>query len=335
MEKNVCRTAVKAGFLCFAVLGAAFLLPLLGRTLLPPRIWLDWIWGNSDSPAVFILKERFWNTLLALTAGGGLATAGLLLQTLFRNPLASPFTLGIAGGASFGAVLTISAGVWFLKNAGGLSGGSVMFGALAGAVLAVAVVFLLGKNRSAETVLLAGVGVNFFFSGMILFLQYTAEEGRLFRMVRWTMGEISLAEPVRLVPVLGVVFAAGVLLSFFSRGLDLLLTGEERALSLGMNVKRFRLFLFFVSSALVGAIVSLCGPIGFVGLTAPHFARLWVGPNHAALLPVSALFGALFLAVCFTAARILFYPDILPVGVLTSLLGGPFFVWLLMRRRTY
>ncbi|MBO7726303.1 MAG: iron ABC transporter permease [Thermoguttaceae bacterium] len=311
---------------------ALFLLPLLGRTVYSPTAWRLLLApeGNGGIAAP-ILTERFRNTALAFTAGGGLALAGLILQTLFRNPLASPFTLGIAGGASFGAVLAIAAAP-FLWGTVPIAGFGAV-GSLLGAAAAIALVLFLarGRDMASETVLLAGVGVNFFFSGLILFTQYLSEEGRLFRMIRWTMGQVSLTDPALLVLLAGVVVVSAILLYLFADEMDILLTGDERALSLGVNLHAVRIFLFLLSSVLVSAVVSVCGPIGFVGLTAPHFARRAVGGEHRRLIPVSLLFGALFLAICYTAARVILYPDILPVGVITSLLGGPFFIWLLTR----
>ena len=316
--------------LLLAAAAVLFSLPLIGRTCYSPFLWREFFEG-SQSPAVQILAERFWNTALAFTAGSGLALAGLILQTLFRNPLASPFTLGIAGGASLGAVLAIA--LTPILFAAGLVPFTGVGGALLGAALAIGLVLFLarGRDMASETVLLAGVGVNFFFSGLILFVQYLSEEGRLFRMIRWTMGQVSLTNPWLLFFLAGTVSVSALLLALFAEEMDILLTGDERAVSLGVNLYRLRIFLFLLSSVLVGAVVSVCGPIGFIGLTAPHFARRLCTGGHRALIPVSLFFGAVFLALCYTVARALLYPDILPVGVITSLLGGPFFIWLLTR----
>ena len=328
--------------LAFAAVAALLGFPLLGRTVYSPHLYWGMAFaanvpGEGSDPSVLILSDRLVNTTAAMAAGGGLAVAGLMLQTLFRNPLASPFTLGIAGGASFGASLWICIVSSFVPAlaSSGISGGfGICLGAFLGAVLAMFTVYALGRNGgvSSERILLSGIAVNFFFSGLILFVQYLSEQGRSFRMLRWTMGEIDLADPVLLWPLVLLVAAGGILLFLFSREMDILLTGEERAMSLGMNLSRFRLFLFFLSSLLVAAVVSICGPIGFVGLMAPHFARLLVGGGHRRLIPASLLFGAVFLAACFTAARTILFPNLLPVGVITSLLGGPFFLWLLLRR---
>ncbi len=327
---------------------AAFALPLIGRTCYSPALYFpSLVTGMETGSRVLILQERFINTLLAMIAGSGLALAGLALQTLFRNPLASPYTLGIASGASFGATLWIfflpavirlagkleSAGVGnFLEKTVGVG---MSFGAFGGAVLATGIVFLLARRRnlSSERILLAGIAVCFFFSSLILLFQYLSDEGRSFQMIRWTMGEISAVDSSFLTPMGTVVALGAILLFLFAREMDILLTGEERALSLGMNLTFFRFFLFFLSSILVAVIVSICGPIGFVGLMVPHFCRLLIGIDHRYLVPATALFGAIFLSVCFTFARSILYLEILPVGVVTSLLGGPFFLALLLQKR--
>ena len=254
---NLSRTVLFAIAGLLIAAAALFLLPLLGRTVYSPSVWRIFLTSSGgEGDAVPILAERFWNTALAFIAGGGLALAGLVLQTLFRNPLASPFTLGIAGGASFGAAVAIAAAP--------LIGGTVPHagaaGSLLGALFAIVLVLSLarGRDMASETVLLAGVGVSFFFSGLILFTQYLSEEGRLFRMIRWTMGQISLTDPVLLgqisltdpvllAPLAGAVVAAAVLLCLFADEMDILLTGDERALSLGVNLYAARIFLFLLS----------------------------------------------------------------------------------------
>lgn len=319
---------------------AVFLLPILGRTLhypiLPPSLQMIVESGqedvSDDSP---IYRMRLHRTLLAVLAGGGLALGGLVFQSLFRNPLATPYTLGIASGASLGAALCLRSTYWLgvsaMESLLGIPW--VSFGAFAGAMLAMSVVYALGryKDTSSEQMLLAGVAVNFFFSSMIVLLQYVSAPHDAMQMLRWTMGGVQnavLADCLRLGPIVFVV--CGVLL-FLARELNVIVTGRERAQSLGVNVVQLRMILFITISIMIGAIVAVTGPIGFVGLMVPHIARLVVGPNHARLVPVSFFGGAVFLACCDTVSRIAFYPAELPVGIVTSLLGGPFFLWLLLR----
>lgn len=331
-------------FLAILTLASAFILPLLGRTIYPPSVLIhsvvevrqETINPSLSGPVLIFWSERLPKTLLAMLAGSGLALAGLALQALFRNPLASPFTLGIASGAAFGAILWIQVSAWAVgMGLGGLFLGfpPVTWSAFFGAILATVVVLLLSRSRdlSSQRILLAGIAVSFFFSSLTLAIQYISDPGRSFRMIRWTMGGIDQIETARLWPIVVIVFAAGFLLFFFARELDILTTGQERAMALGVDVVRFRFFLFALSSVLVGVIVSACGPIGFVGLMVPHFCRLLVGTRHRTLVPATALVGAFFLGACFTLARTILHPDILPVGILTSLLGGPFFLWLLLR----
>lgn len=327
-------SSVKLRFLLIVLvllsLAALLLLPLIGQTLIAPSVILQGPhmsgeWNDAD----IYWHIRLPRTLLALVAGGGLALAGLVLQAVFRNPLATPYTLGIASGASFGATL-------YLKMIG--SGSLLLFGgvglpvaAFGGAVLSMGIVYGLArsKNATGEQMLLAGVAVNFFFSSLILFLQYVADAAGMLRIIRWTMG--GLVDPgfYSLLFLTTVVSATGAVLFFLSRELNILLTGRERGIALGVDIDRLRAGLFFLTSILVGVIVSICGPIGFVGLMVPHLCRLMLGPDHRNLVPATLFGGGLFLAVCDTIARSAFTVGELPVGILTALLGGPFFLWLL------
>lgn len=318
-------------------------LPLLGRTCYAPSVYFaaaDTMERGNDTvseiqarQALIFWRERFPKTMTAMIAGGALALAGLALQVLFRNPLASPYTLGVASGAAAGACFWLQfapAGIGLI-----LGFSPVVLASFAGAMLATGIVFALlrFRNLSNEQMLLAGIAVSFFFSSLILALQYATDPGRSFRMLRWTMGRIDALPASRLILLALMTATAGGLLFFFARELDILLTGRDRAMALGVSVDRFRLLLFFVSSILVGAVVSVCGPIGFVGLMIPHLSRMLVGGDHRVLVPATTLFGGLFLAICFTLARSVADGDILPVGIITSLLGGPFFLWLLLRQR--
>ena len=330
-------------FLLMTLVAAVFLfvLPLLGKRVLPVQV----IFLSPEAMASQLSESQFaafttassiyWQirfprTLFALFAGAGLALAGMVFQAIFRNPLATPFTLGVSSGASFGATLYYLLPMHFAF----LGMGGVTWFAFAGAMLAVLVVHLLSISRStsSEEMLLAGVAVSLFFSSLILLMQYVAEHNQIFRMIRWIMGGLENSSADHLYFLAPIVLFGMGLLFVHSRELNILLTGNERAMTLGVNVARIRLVAFYLVSLLVGGIVSVCGPIGFVGLIVPHLCRLVVGPDHRKLAPASALFGGVFLALCDTIARSLIAPFEIPVGVITSLLGGPFFVWLLLRR---
>jgi iron complex transport system permease protein len=180
--------------------------------------------------------------------------------------------------------------------------------------------------------LLAGVAMSLFFSSLILMVQYASDITQTFRMIRWLMGGIEAVGfgPVRdLLPFAVAGISAMLMLS---REMNLLVTGEEIAASRGVNVAKMKRLIFFATSLMVGGVVSVCGPIGFVGMMVPHFCRLLLGWDHRYLTPASILLGGAFLAVCDTLARILMAPAEIPVGVITALLGGPFFLWLLVSK---
>ncbi len=298
-------------------------------------ISLDHVMDGTKFP---VDHDIFWRVrvprvLLAWLAGAGLALAGMTFQSLFRNPLATPFTLGIASGASLGAAIAIRLG-WTVLILG-VSGVSIA--AFVGALASVMLVFGLTRLRrgfSSGTLLLAGVAVGFFFSSVILFVQYISSFSESYRIIRWLMGGLEVVgmdAPLSLLPFL--LTGAGVIF-FLVRELNLLATGEDIAASRGVDVKLTRKLLFFATSLLVGGVVALCGPIGFVGMMCPHICRLLVGPNHRVLAVATALFGGLFLTLCDTFARTIIAPAEIPVGVITALLGGPFFLWLLVRARS-
>jgi iron complex transport system permease protein len=267
--------------------------------------------------------------LLALVAGAVLAVSGLSLQTLFGNPLAEPYTLGVASGAALGAATVFTWG----PPLTGLGLPLATLAAFAGALVATALVVALGRRGAdAAGLLLAGVAVALLCQAAILLLQYLSDAGGTLRMVRWMMGGLAIVgwrEPLWLLPWLVVVVAAHLARRW---DLDLLLAGEEVASSRGVAVARLRLGLLLVDSLAVAALVSVVGPIGFVGLMVPHMLRRLVGSEHAWLLPACALGGGAFLVLCDLLARTALAPAELPVGIVTALLGAPFFLWLLRRR---
>lgn len=300
-------------------------------------IWITPSEIGTEEVSAQIYWMRFSRTLLAVIAGSGLAISGLVFQALFRNPLATPYTLGIASGAAFGASAAIQLTHLFRKTA--LFGlfflgiPVISWSAFAGAILAMVIVFSLArpKDASSDRMLLAGVAVNFFFSSLILLLQYIAQPHDVVQMLRWSMGGVNDASWRDIGQLAPLVIVAGGILFFLSRELNIIVTGQEHAMALGINVYRLRTGLFLLFSLLVAAIVAVTGPIGFVGLMVPHIARLFVGPDHRWLVPTTLFCGGLFLAICDSLARTLMSPAELPVGVLTSLLGGPFFLFLLLR----
>ncbi len=324
------RTGLALGVIALLWLATLLGAPLLGSHSLR---FADLFQASPDATILWSL--RLPRVLLALAAGGALAATGLGFQTLFRNPLAEPYTLGIASGAALGAVVAIRLGAeeWSAVRAIPAVG----FAAFCGAVVTAALVLRLARPRSgfgegSATLLLAGVAVSLSCQALILLLQYFAEPYQTFRMMRWTIGGLAVvgySEAVWLAPWT----IAGATALFFARwDLNVLLTGEELAASRGVDVPRLRRRAVLVSSAVLGATVAVTGPIGFVGLMVPHVLRRFLGHDHRVLIPAAVLGGGVFLALSDLAARTLLAPLELPVGILTAALGGPFFLALLARR---
>jgi iron complex transport system permease protein len=318
----------KIGLLAGLLVLALALLPFVGSHLVSPFELLS---GSLETGDRFVLLTlRLPRVLLAAIAGAALSSAGMAFQALFRNPLATPFTLGVSSGAALGAVLAekLGTGTSFL----GYSGmGLLAFAGALGIVLLVYGLARLKGGLSTAHLLLAGVALSFACGSLLMLIQYLADYTQSFRIVRWLMGSL---ETTGFSKVLGLLVPAslGLSLLFFLRlELDLLTVGEEFARSRGVDTERVKRLLFLGTSLMVGAVVATCGPIGFVGLMVPHMARLWVGAGHGSLLPACLVGGGLFLCVADTAARTVVYPTEIPVGILTALLGGVFFLWLLMK----
>ncbi len=282
-----------------------------------------------------VLFDIFWRIrmprmLAGFLAGAGLAISGMAFQALFRNPLATPFTLGVSAGAAFGAVLSLNIGIFFFIP--GFSGQTLF--AFLGALLSMLLVYAISKIKKAfstAAMLVAGVAISFFFSSLILFIQYLSDFSRSFQIIRWLMGGIEIVgyQPVN--TLLPFVILGSAVILLLTRELNLLTLGEDIAISRGGDINKIKFSLFFATSLMVGSIVAVCGPIGFVGMMAPHICRLIIGPDHRFLFWASLSFGGAFLVLCDTLARTIIAPAEIPVGVITALLGGPFFLWLLIR----
>ena len=283
---------------------------------------------NVDAQIFFL--ARLPRALAAALVGGTLAAAGVVFQGLLRNPLATPYTLGVSAGASLGAMLAITFGASLPVV--GVAGAS-----LAGAFAAVIVVYALASARhrglSTTVLLLAGVTLNSFFSALILFVQYLSDFAETYRALRWLMGDLDVADYAPLVTALPLILVALVAFAWLARPLNLLSLGADAAGARGLNVTQAQRLAFFSGSLATGAAVSVGGPIGFVGIIVPHFVRLLVGADHRLVLPASIFTGAAFLVACDALARTVVAPLELPVGIITALIGGPFFLWLLMRNR--
>ncbi len=293
--------------------------------------------GLHAAEARVFFDLRVPRVLGALLVGMALALCGMVFQAVFRNPLATPFTLGTAGGAALGTALyqrfLLATGLAALPGA--MLPGAPLAG-FAGALACMGLVYFLTRIRggfSSAVLLLAGVVMNFFCSSLILLIQYCSDFTQSYQLVRWLMGSVQPVDASALAWLAPTAVAGSTLIFLRSRELDLVLSGDDLAASRGVALARVVKELFATTSLLVGVVVAFCGPIGFVGLIAPHIGRTLAGPAHGRLAPVTALIGGLLLVVCDTLARTLVAPAEIPVGVITAVLGGPFFLWLLLARR--
>jgi iron complex transport system permease protein len=317
-----------------AVAGAAILLgPVVGSTPISLRRAFDRSVPFSDNvDAQIFFVARLPRTLAGALVGAALASAGVVFQGLLRNPLATPFTLGVSAGAALGAMLAITFG-WTIHWIGVPAVAGASF---AGSLTAVAIVYALARARhrglSTDVLLLAGVTMNAFFSALILFVQYFADFAETYRTLRWLMGDLDVSSYGPLVTALPLVAAAFAVFAWIARPLNLLSLGPDSAETHGIAVAAAQRAAFFSASLATGAAVSVGGPVGFVGIIVPHLVRLLVGADHRVVLPASALFGAAFLVGCDVVARTVMAPVEIPVGVITALIGGPFFLWLLVKR---
>jgi len=328
-RRRFIRIVALAGLFAAICIGFA---PLIG----PQHIDIRAAWAHrhalAQSPdATILFAARLPRILFAALAGMALAGAGVAFQALLKNPLATPYTLGVSSGAACGAVFGILMGLDGLIL--GIPG--IQVAGFGGALLTVFLVYSLGKRTggSTHTLLLAGVTLSFFFASLIMLMQYLADFTQTYRMIRWLMGGVDVVEYTALYRSLPGVTIALVLLWTRASEYNLLSTGEITARSRGVNVERCYHVTYVCASLAVAAVVSVTGPIGFVGLIVPHTLRLMVGSDHRILLPASILSGAGFLVLCDTVARTLFAPAEIPVGVITALLGGPFFIHILMKKR--
>jgi iron complex transport system permease protein len=295
-----------------------------------PRSTLSALLSGDQIEARVLRDVRLPRIGLGFLAGAALATAGMAFQALFRNALATPYTLGVSAGASLGAAVYVYAG--FSTTLAGIPG--QLFAALAGALASIVLVYTLARASlgfSSATLLLAGVAVSFLFTSVIVAIQYIGDVSTSFRIGRWLLGGL---EVVGFSPVLHTLpFALtglGILLTM-PRQLDLLTIGEESAISRGVDVRAVKQLVFASASLMVGGVVATCGPIGFVGLIVPHVGRILIGPRHSRLGPFSVLAGGAFLVACDTVGRTVVAPVEIPVGIVTALVGGPFFLVLLVR----
>ncbi|WP_332696924.1 FecCD family ABC transporter permease [Halalkalibacter lacteus] len=298
-------------------------------SFIEPHIIADW----SRAEQQIIWEIRFPRVILAAVVGAGLALVGVVIQALVRNSLADPYILGVSSGASVGATLVIIFGAFSTFGQFALS--TAAFG---GALFSVLLVFILSQVQgriSTVRLLLAGIAVSMMLSAITSYIVISAprEEGIRDAMF-WMMGSVAGAKWSQLpIPLLSLLLAF-IILKLIARPLNLMLMGEDAAATLGIDSQMLKKWLIVLTALLTGVLVSVSGAIGFIGLMVPHMVRLVVGSNHRYVLPLSALLGAIFLIWSDLIARTIVAPQELPIGIITALCGGPFFIWLL-RKSSY
>ena len=278
-----------------------------------------------------IWNIRLPRILFGIAAGVGLATAGAVLQGILRNPLASPYTLGIAHGAGFGAAIAIIFSAGFLGGPYLIIGNAFIFALIPA-------FFILGiaryKRATPETMILAGIAMMFLFSAAITLLQYFAGPEAVKAVVFWMVGDLGRAAWSKLSPMSIVLATLIPLVIVKAWDLNVMSAGDESAKSLGVHVERCRIVMMMIAAFLIAVIVCFTGPIGFIGLVAPHIARMVIGGDHRFLIPASGLVGAVLLVGADIVAMRIIAPAILPVGVLTAFMGVPLFIYLILRKRS-
>ncbi|MBN1622973.1 MAG: iron ABC transporter permease [Clostridia bacterium] len=298
-------------------------IPLIGK-------YVD-IRNLPETYSTIIFSIRLPRILTSILCGTGLSICGVLFQGMFRNPMADPYILGISSGAVLGAAIAFVTGT----QAALFNFSLVPIFAFIGAIIATAVVYMIAQkkgNLSTNILILSGIAIGFLCSSLLSLIIIASRE-QAQRIIFWTMGSMTGSSWNTVLVMLPFILIGSLVLLFNAGNLNILSTGDETAVSLGINASALKKLLLLVASLVTAISVCFCGTIGFVGLIIPHAVRFITGPDHKRLMPISALTGAIFLLLCDTAARTLFAPQEIPIGVITSLLGVPFFISLLIRTK--
>lgn len=313
-----------------------FLVISLLTLFLMPCIGINWINPLDSLSAVshqIMWELRIPRVLASFLTGAGLSLCGMTFQSLFRSPLATPFTLGVSSGASLGAVTGV------LLTGSGLVSGHILITplfAMTGALISILFVYRMAKVchfLSMDRLLLAGVALNYFCGSGVTLIQYTSNFGNVFRVLHTLMGSFDNASYANVFQLIWVVLPGALLLARYAEELNLLMLGDELASSRGVSLRHVHQGLFALVSVVTACIVSMFGPIGFVGMMVPHMGRYLVGGDHRYLWPVVFLLGGILLTVCDTLSRTMMAPVEIPVGIITAMLGCPFFILLLRQAK--
>lgn len=324
---SIVVTVLCSSFGAAALTGSDWLAAL--RELITPRYDGSTAAGTAG---VILFQLRVPRVLMGFLVGGTLAAVGVTLQALLRNALADPYVLGVSSGAALGAAIAMLLGI---------GATSVLFPLLplwgfAGGLIALALIYRMAQSHGRlpiHSLLLAGVILNAILTAVIMFITSIMDPARSAGLMAWLMGSLTAPGWIGLVGIALYVMVGTMLLLYYAPVLNLLTQGEDTARSLGIDTERTKKRLYAVTALLTGAVVSVSGMIGFVGMVIPHAVRMAIGSDHRLLMPASALVGGMFLVVSDTIARTAFAPAEIPVGIVTALAGGPFFLYLLLWRK--
>ncbi len=297
---------------------------ILLSTLFPGYFAVDGL------PSQVVWNIRLPRIIAGIMAGFGLGICGCVMQAVLKNPLASPFTLGISAGANFGVAVAAVMGVGIIAGPYMLVGNAFLFAMLC----AFFIIALSGlKGATSETLILAGIAINYLFSSLSDLFRYFATDEQLRVMVSWGMGDLSAFSWNNFILLLVIFAICTPLLYMKANDLNIMAIGDENAKSLGIDANRVRMFSMLVASLLIATIVCFTGTIAFIGLVAPHMARIIIGSDHKYLYPASGLMGALILISADATGMNILRPTMIPTGIMTSLLGVPFFMYLILRKK--
>ncbi|HLF34919.1 MAG TPA: iron ABC transporter permease [Cyclobacteriaceae bacterium] len=336
------RSYILLLFLIIAVVFVLFVVNIsLGSVSIPPVQVIKTLAGiavDNISWQNIILQFRVPKAITAVLVGSGLGISGLLMQTLFRNPLAGPFVLGISAGASLGVALSILAGMWFglaLTQSGIAGTWALAAAAVAGAFFVLVIVLIISSRiRDSMSLLIIGLMMGSATSAVVSILQYYSRAESVQAYLIWTFGSLGGVTWEELEVFVPVILTGIILSWLITKKLNALLLGDQYAESLGMNIKKARFLVILITSVLAGAVTAFCGPIAFIGIAVPHLARsLFRSTDHRLLLPLVAMTGAVIMLGCDIVAQVPGTEFTLPINAVTSVIGAPLVIWIVFKRQ--
>ncbi|NLM44035.1 MAG: iron ABC transporter permease [Clostridiales bacterium] len=331
MANKVFKRFISISILLLLFISSFIFAVAIGAVKIPWEEIIEIIFfGVNTDNRVILMDIRLPRVMIAAILGAGLAAVGGVMQGIFMNPLVDSYTLGMSSGAALGAVFSIVTGIGIFGYA------TTGVFAFIGTVSTLFLVYFLSKTKnrvSINTLLLAGVAVSYFLSSIISFVMMMNKH-KLDQIVFWTMGSLSSSTWQKFIISSSIIIPGVLLLNIFGRELNIMSLGEESAHYIGVDVERLKYILLGICSLIVGAVVSTGGTIGFLGLVAPHIVRLIWGSDYRRLIPYSAIIGGSILMLADALGRVLIQPSEIPVGVMTSIMGGPFFVFLLRKQKS-